>query len=519
MTERLRTSRETDCDDEAQPLAGQQYVICNWRDSAHPRSGGAEVYCEQLARQLASLGAEVTFLTSRPAGTARIEHADFGQIIRLGGTFATYPLALAWLAWHRRNIDGVVDSENGIPYFAPLAVGRSTPVILLVHHVHQDQFSVYLPPVFRTVARWLERTGTAWVYGRRPICAVSPSTRAAIRRSLAVRGRVFVAPNGVRLPDISQRSRSQRHAAPRIVCVGRLVRHKRVDVMVRLIPRLCEDFPDLTVDVVGEGPERSALERLSQDLGIESVLRFHGRVDDEARDRIVKSAWLSVTPSAGEGWALSVMEAAVLGVPSVAMSVPGLQDSIRHRATGWLCDAEECLALTIARALEILRDPDEAARWSARCEKWAVGFSWERAASLIRSVMSSENERLANRYEDRRRRNDATTVVRLTPNAASAEVISRLRRTDQLRAHEGRIELLLANADEFDARVALSRIGLPPEKVSEIQIARPVDLLGWEVVGSAELVLAADQSIVDVTLSQNGSIPILGLNEHALLGE
>jgi glycosyltransferase involved in cell wall biosynthesis len=519
MTARLRTACGRDYDRPSPPLADQQYVICNWRDSAHPRSGGAEVYCEQLARQLASLGAVVTFLTSRPPGAARKERVDFGEVIRLGRTFTTYPLVLAWLAWHRRSIDGVVDSENGIPYFSPLAVGRSTPVILLVHHVHQDQFSLYFPPVLRSVARWLERTGTAWVYGRRPICAVSPSTRAAIRRSLAVRGRVFVAPNGVRLPDLSQRSRRDRSAAPRIVCVGRLVRHKRVDVLIRLIPRLCEDFPDLTVDVVGDGPERPGLEMLSQHLGLESVVQFHGRVDDDARDRIVKAAWLSVTPSAGEGWALSVMEAAVLGVPSVAMSVPGLQDSIRHRATGWLCDAEECLALTIARALETLRDPEEAARWSVRCQEWAIGFSWERAASLIHSVMSSETERLANRYEDRRRRNDATTVVGLIPYAASAAVISRLRRTDQLRVHEGRVELLLANADEIDAHVALSRIGLPLEKVSEIRVARPVDLLGWEVVGSAELVLATGQSIVDVTVSQNGSTPILGLNAHALLGE
>jgi glycosyltransferase involved in cell wall biosynthesis len=509
----------TDYDHPVRPLTGQRYLICNWRDSAHPRSGGAEVYCEQLARQLASLGADVTFLTSRPSGTARRECADFGEVIRLGRTFTTYPLALAWLAWHRRRIDGVIDSENGIPYFSPLAVGRSTPVILLVHHVHQDQFSVYFPPVLRSVARWLERSGTAWVYGRRPICAVSPSTRAAIRRSLTVRGRVFVAPNGVRLPDLANRSRADRSASPRIVCVGRLVRHKRVDLLVRLIPRLREDFPDLTVDVVGEGPERPALEILSQNLGLESVVHFHGRVDDDTRDRIVRSAWLSVTPSAGEGWALAVMEAAVLGVPSVAMSVPGLRDSIRHRTTGWLCDAEQCLALTIARAMETLRDPKEAEQWSVRCQEWAVRFSWERAASLIYSVMSSETDRLANHYEDRRRRNDATTVVGLIPDAVSAQLISRLRRTDQLRVHEGRVELLLANADEVDANVALTRIGLAQQTVSDIRIARPVDLLGWEVVGRAELVMAAGQSIVELTTSKNGNASTLDLNAHALLGD
>ena len=175
-------------DERARPLASQRYLVCNWRDSTHPRAGGAEVYCEQLARQLSALGAEVTLLTSRPCGTARRERANFGQVIRLGGTFTTYPLVLAWLVWNRRRVDGVIDSENGIPYFTPLAVRRSTPVILLIHHVHQEQFAVYFPPVIRGVARWLERTATAWVYGRHPVCAVSPSTRGAIRRALGVRG-------------------------------------------------------------------------------------------------------------------------------------------------------------------------------------------------------------------------------------------------------------------------------------------------------------------------------------------
>ena len=506
-------------EDAARPLAGQRYVVCNWRDSTHPRAGGAEVYCEQLARHLASLGADITLLTSRSPGTARREQVDFGEVVRLGGTLTTYPLVLGWLARNRRRIDGVIDSENGIPYFSPLAVGRSTPVILLVHHVHQDQFSVYFPPVARSIARWLERTGTAWVYGRRPVCAVSPSTRAAIRRALTIRGRVIVAPNGVRLPDPAQGGRRERSPSPRIVSVGRLVQHKRVDLLIRLIPQLLEVFPDLGVDVVGDGPERGRLELLTEQLGLGPVVQFHGRVDDATRDRVVRSAWLAANPSAGEGWALSVMEAAALGVPTVGMSVPGLQDSIRHRATGWLCDTEECLALVLARALEALRDPAEAEQWSLRCQDWAVIFSWERTGALIHSLLSSERDRLVNRYDERRRRNDATTVVALSPRAASAGVISRLRRTDQVRVHAGRVELLLPNADELDARGALIRIGLSEDRVVEFRIARPVDLLGWEVVGRVELVIAADQSIAEVTSSGNGSAPTLDLDAHALLGD
>ncbi len=280
MRPRRRSASWPASDDPARPLTGQRYLVCNWRDSAHPRSGGAEVYCEQLAGQLASQGADVVFLTSRPPGTARRERVEFGQVVRVGGTLTTYPLALAWLAWHRRRIDGIIDSENGIPYFSPLAARRATPIILLIHHVHQDQFAVYFPRGLRAIARWLERTGTSWVYGHRPVCAVSPSTRAAIRRSLRIRGRVFVAPNGVLVPDPLDRGRTERSHAPRIICVGRLVRHKRLDLLIRTVPQLREVFPELEVDIVGDGPDRPHLQRQTQELGVEPSVRFSGRVDD-----------------------------------------------------------------------------------------------------------------------------------------------------------------------------------------------------------------------------------------------
>ena len=297
------------------------------------------------------------------------------------------------------------------------------------------------------------------------------------------------------------------------------MRHKRVELLVRSIPQLREDFPDLTVNVVGDGPERGRLELLTQQLGLEAVVGFLGHVDDATRDSVVASAWLAVSPSAGEGWGLSVMEAAALGVPTVAMSVPGLRDSIRHRQTGWLCDAEESLALVVARALAAVRDQEDAERWSLRCQEWAVGFSWERAAALIHSVMSSERERVSNRYDDRRRRNDASTVIRLAPQSASVEVLSGLRRTDQLRIQVGTLELLLPNADEVDARAALKRVGLRPDAITDIRIARPVDLLGWEVVGRARLALEGMAPVGELTPTSTEAVSVLPLNAGAALGK
>ena len=60
---------------------------------------------------------------------------------------------------YRKYIRGVVDSQNGIPFFSPLVVRRRTPVLMLLHHVHTDQFGLYFPPLVARAGAWLERTG------------------------------------------------------------------------------------------------------------------------------------------------------------------------------------------------------------------------------------------------------------------------------------------------------------------------------------------------------------------------
>lgn len=461
-------------------LRHRRIVITNWRDSAHPKSGGAEEFCERVAAELGRLGARVTLLTSRPKGTARRERTSWGEIVRVGGTLSTYPRALLWLAGHRRSIDGIVDSENGIPYFSPVATGRRMPVILLMHHVHQEQFKLYFPGPLSSVGRFLEKHVTAWVYGRRPICAVSPSTRTSIRRELKLGGPIFIAPNGLsrELGQVELR-RAQK---PRIVCVARMVPHKRVDRLIRALPAVAVKHPGVELHLIGEGESRPGLQQIALELGLGSSVVFHGRLSDADRDEIVCSSWLAVNPSAGEGWGLTIVEAAAFGVPAVAFRVPGLEDSICDGETGWLVDEGDDLASVITQALQTLSDSQTAERWAARCQSWAGSFSWHYAGERIAEYLESERERLRRRFEERRRHSDAASVVTVPSRLAPPEVICRLRSTDQVRmdASGEWTELLFPGADELDARGALTRLGIEPGETYWVRVARYRDHLGWQ---------------------------------------
>ncbi|MCQ8772049.1 glycosyltransferase family 4 protein [Streptomyces telluris] len=464
---------------------GRHVVVCNWRDSRHPQAGGAELYCEEVARQLHDAGVRVTYLTSRPRGTARREDTGFGSVVRGGGRFTVYAFVLLWLLRHRRSVAGVIDSQNGIPFFTPLALRRRTPVVLLIHHVHQGQFALWFPRPVAGFGRWLEGRGSGLVYGRRAVCAVSPSTRAEIRRWLAVRGPVHFAPAGLDPVPPAGRPR-QRAAAPRIVCVGRLVTQKRVDRLVRAVPALRRELPDVELHVVGDGEARDELRALVDELGVGHCVTLHGRVQQEERDALVDSAWITATTSLAEGWGLSVMEAAAAGVPALAYDVPGLRDTIRHDVTGWLLGPDDDLASGLAKALRAVAPPQDAARWEAECREWAARFSWTATAAHLLAALTAEDGRLHGRTgrekaAERRTVTDACTLVSAPADVLERADLAALRTTDLIDLTGPRPGLLLLGADERDAEAVLARIGVDTgdQRVS-VRLARHSDILGWQ---------------------------------------
>jgi glycosyltransferase involved in cell wall biosynthesis len=466
--------------------AGRQVVICNWRDSGHPSAGGAESYCERVAERFHEHGANVTLLTSRYRGSARSSAAPFGRIVRLGGTFSVYPMVLAWLLLHRRQVDAVVDSQNGIPFFSAAVVRRTTPVTLLIHHVHQQQFALYFPRPLAVLGRLLEKQVSTLVYGDRPVCVVSPSSRTEVRRQLGLAGPIFLVPCG---QDRATRTgRRDRAVEPRLVYVGRFVRQKRLELLIDALGEVIDSkFATVELHLVGDGEARAELEQLAQRLGVAEHVVFHGKVPDSRRDELLASAWLFVSPSVAEGWGLSAMEAAAHGVPTVSFRVPGLQDVIADGSTGWLVDEEADLGTAIVKALGLLDSPAKAAVYAESCRARVERFSWAAAADRVLGVLSSERDRLSNPSGDRRESSDAATVAVLAWHDVASNVLGRIRRQDQIRIGPGAgaVEVLIVGADEQGAARALDRMGVASGEVDSMRVARSADLIGWDLDAGA----------------------------------
>ncbi len=467
-------------------------VITNWRDSKHPQAGGAELVCERLAASFVDRGHDVVLLTASVAGESHKEKVPGGYwIVRRGGRFTVYAWALVWLLWHRKYVRGVIDSQNGIPFFTPLAVRRKTPVLMLLHHVHTDQFPLYFSPLVAKVGQWLERTGAGLVYRDRSIVAVSPSTRTGARRSLGLKGDIVVIPPGTESVVSSLPGIPGRAATPRIVCVGRLVVHKGTASVIEAVPGLLVDQPDLEVHLVGDGPERPALEALVDELGLAGRVVIHGALPDDERDQLLRTAWLSVNASEGEGWGLSVIEANALGIPVLAYRRPGLRDSIRHEETGWLIEEGGELTPAIESAIGQMAHAEEAEAMAKRCRQWAGQFTWDEMADQVRALLRAEAGRLEHAPNNRRTITDLATVVRIPAELLPDGQVPTFRITDKCVSTPGELVVLLRNTDTESARTALRRAGFPPAAIDDervtITVAQPVDLVSPAIAISPTL--------------------------------
>lgn len=176
--------------------------------------------------------------------------------------------------------------------------------------------------------------------------------------------RVITIPNGVAAP----------HEAPalpdqhRILGVGRLLHQKGFDRLLRAMPAVIARFPEVRLDIVGQGPERANLEALIHDLGLAGHVTLRGQVDRKRVADFIASAQVVVAPSRHEGLPYAALEAASYGRPIIGSRTGGIDDVVVDGETGRLVDHETLDSDPSVLAREIiglLDDQHLAQRWGS----------------------------------------------------------------------------------------------------------------------------------------------------------
>lgn len=140
--------------------------------------------------------------------------------------------------------------------------------------------------------------------------------------------------------------RRTRAAQPLFVYVGRLAREKGVATLLYALALARDHGSELRLRVVGDGPLRPALERLTGELGLSHAVQFTGWVPLERVEAQLAEAWALVAPSLwAEPLGLTALEAIVHGIPVIASATGGMAETVEDGVSGLLFPNGDAAAL------------------------------------------------------------------------------------------------------------------------------------------------------------------------------
>ena len=341
--------------------------MLSWRDEWHPEAGGSERTLGQVARGLVERGHAVTVATARYAGRPSREWHQGVLYVRRGNRLSVYAHGFARASMKR--YDAIVDVQNGIPFFAAACRPRRT--LLVVHHVHREQWPVAVGPIASRIGWIIESRVSPWIHRSSAHLAVSSSTAGELVEIGHPAERIAVVRNGTDPPA----SLPPRHPSPTLIMVSRLVPHKQVEHGITCVASLMQRHPNISLRIIGEGHHEHSLREYAQRLGVDDRVEFLGRVDDVTRDRELAKAWVHLLPSLKEGWGLVAVEAAACGTPTIAYrSAGGVTESVIDNQTGFLVDTQATFYDAVER---IITDRALAERMSIACGVHAAAHSWK----------------------------------------------------------------------------------------------------------------------------------------------
>ena len=176
-----------------------------------------------------------------------------------------------------------------------------------------------------------------------------------------------------------------------LLTVGRLQRRKGQDMMIRALPALAEQFPEINYAIIGGGEDRSLLEKLAKELGVANRVQFLGEVNDDQMIAYYRHCDLFALPNRrvgndDEGFGMVLLEAQACGRPVLAGDSGGTRETFEDGKTGFLadCTSPETIVSAIVPALGDRDKLDEMGR--AGRKHVESRFGWETLAKKAKEI-------------------------------------------------------------------------------------------------------------------------------------
>ncbi|AEG17950.1 glycosyltransferase family 4 protein [Methanobacterium paludis] len=372
-------------------------------DSVYPWvKGGAENRVYQLAKRLVLRGHEVHWYGMGCWWTAE-NHEDIEfEGIHLHGVCKPIELysngkrsikeaiyfALKLFSPLMKERFDVVECQ-GFPFFPCFTakihaiLGRSTLFITL-HEVWGDYWYEYLGKlgIFGKIVEKL----TLYLTDR--IITVSEKTNRDLQAIRLLDGNVI--PNGINLKEINFIKKSDKKSD--VIFVGRLIKEKNVDLLVKAIDLVRKELPEIKCLIVGDGPERENLEKMVLDRNLSTNIEFTGFLGNH--DDLIsymKSSKVFVLPSTREGFGIVVLEANACELPVVVVKhkMNAACDLINNGKNGFVVEPSDK-----DMAAKIIRGIKDKEKMKPHCVDFASQYDWDDIVGLLEKHYEKSLNRL-----------------------------------------------------------------------------------------------------------------------------
>jgi phosphatidylinositol alpha-mannosyltransferase len=376
--------------DPAPPPGGDALRVALVTHAFAPHTGGAELYHEIVSNALATRSRVEVFTSDRMLAEGEPARPGYPVHYLPSRLFLGERLILPWAlmsALARFRPDVIWTNQPSLTGDLAFLAARTRSVPwVATYHADLDRTRVYARFYNWLEGRLLRHADTVLVNAENYSVKLQ---RRGVRASnlLAVAPGVAIGrgtPPAARGPGVPPgESAGPDHP---LVFVGGLDTarmYKHPDQLLAAIASLQASGRVVSLDLIGDGDRRAALEKLSQDWNLTGSVRFRGQLDDQELADRYRSAWALVLPSSdSEGYGLVAIEAVFYGCPVVCSDGPAASVLLEREGCGITFPAGDTRALAEA-IWGIWADPPLRQRLSEAADRLRPRLSWKAALPTI----------------------------------------------------------------------------------------------------------------------------------------
>ncbi len=223
-----------------------------------------------------------------------------------------------------------------------LSAELGLPYVVSVHGL--DAFGT--EQINGQAGKWCRRISQRVYRSSRRVICVSEHVREQVLLGTGRGCRTSVVYNGVDTAMFSPRKEPE-STVPVVLSVGNLIPIKGHAMLLRAIAALAAEFPTITLEIIGEGPERSKLKSLCEELQITERVRFLGRRSRQEVADAMQRCTVFVLPSRYEGLGCVYLEAMSVGKPIIGCRGQGIAEIVQQGSNGFLVGPDNEKELTL----------------------------------------------------------------------------------------------------------------------------------------------------------------------------